>query len=268
MTCPNCGTAGPPATATCAHCGAVLSFTVPASAQPAPAAGLYTNAQVRSVRGVGIAAMVLAGLTALGSLAFNVMTNLARAVDGATATASSRLPVVVSISMLSGAATIVLMVWLWRARKNVDAMVGAAPRWTAGWTIGAWFIPLANLVLVPLVIVDVVRHSLDEQRARRTTAVVWAWAGVQLVGGLAVGGLAAAVPFAAGVAGQTRAGMMFVVTAGLALAGAALKIAFIAMLTAGQHERIAPALGEPRRMRDLPPRPLAPVRTDRPPFHG
>jgi hypothetical protein len=246
----------------------MLAFTVPASAQPGPA-GLHANWPVRPVRGVGIAAMILTGLTLLVSLVFNVMTNLSPAVGGTTPIRSLS-PLVWGVTTINLAATIVTIVWLWRARKNVDAMVGTSPRWTAGWTIGAWFIPVANLVLIPLVIVDVARNSMDQGRARRTTAVVWAWAAVQVGGVLAAGGLAAAVPFAAGVGGQARtAGLMFVTTAGIAVVGTALKIAYIIMISAGQHERIAPALAGPRRTRELPTGSLAQLQGEhRPSFDG
>jgi hypothetical protein len=99
-------------------------------------------------------------------------------------------------------------------------------------------------------------------------AVVWAWAGLQLVAVLSAGSLAATVPFATGVGQPHTAGMVFAATAGLSVVGAALRIAYIWMITAGQHERIGPALAGPRRTRDLPPGALAPVRTDRPPSYG
>jgi hypothetical protein len=269
VTCPQCGAIVVAADATCPNCQAMLAFTVPASAQPGQAA-LHANRPVRPVRGIGIVAMILTGLTLLVSLVFNVMTNLSPAVGGGTTSIRSLSPLVWVLTTINLAATIVTIVWLWRARKNVDAMVGTSPRWTAGWAIGAWCIPVANLVLIPLVIVDVVRNSMDERRARRTTAVVWAWAAVQLAGVLAVGGLAAAVPFAAGLGGQTRtAGLTFATTATIAVVGTALKIAYIAMISAGQHERIAPALGGPRRTRTLPTGPLAPVQGEhRPPSYG
>jgi protein-S-isoprenylcysteine O-methyltransferase Ste14 len=265
VTCPNCGASVDAAVARCPHCQAMLAFTVPASAQPSPA-GLHPNHPVRSVRGVGIAAVVLAVLATLASLAYNALINFSSVTDSRFLRSS----LVQVLALISSASVIVMIVWLWRARKNVDAMVGTAPRWTAGWTIGAWFIPVANLVLIPLVIVDVARNSLDEARGRRATAVVWAWAAVQLVGGLVAGGLAALIPFATAARTEPRtAGIMFAAVAGVGLVNAALRIAFINMITTGQHERIAPALGEPRRTKTLPPGPLAPVTGEhRPPSYG
>jgi hypothetical protein len=77
------------------------------------------------------------------------------------------------------AAGIVFMVWLHRARKNVEWF--APPphgKLAAGWAIGGWFVPVANLVLPKLVVDDVWRGSEPTgapaaQRSGRTTILMW-----------------------------------------------------------------------------------------------
>jgi hypothetical protein len=70
------------------------------------------------------------------------------------------------------------IVWSYRARRNVDRLPGSQPYWPTGFTIGAWFIPLANLVLPCLVVADIARNSVDprDSRGRRAmTALAAAW---------------------------------------------------------------------------------------------
>ncbi|MGW0664831.1 DUF4328 domain-containing protein [Streptodolium elevatio] len=77
------------------------------------------------------------------------------------------------------AAGIVFMIWLHRARKNIE-LFGPPPhgKLGAGWAIGGWFVPLANLVLPKLVVDDVWRGSEPtgspaEQRSGKTLILAW-----------------------------------------------------------------------------------------------
>jgi hypothetical protein len=66
-----------------------------------------------------------------------------------------------AISAASGIYTIirvaifvVFIIWLWRGAKNaLDVLGREAPAFTPGWSIGSWFIPLANFV-IPVMIVQ------------------------------------------------------------------------------------------------------------------
>lgn len=49
---------------------------------------------------------------------------------------------------------VLFLTWLWRARLAAEAR-GDRQRLARGWTIGAWFVPGANLVLPLLVVEDV-----------------------------------------------------------------------------------------------------------------
>jgi hypothetical protein len=62
-------------------------------------------------------------------------------------------------SMCEIAIFVLLIIWLWRAYSNTRVF-GAAPwRWGRGWTVGSWFIPLANLVMPLLLINDTWRGA-------------------------------------------------------------------------------------------------------------
>ena len=78
-------------------------------------------------------------------------------------------------------ALVATLSWFYRALFNVHMLPDAHPRWSSGWAIAAWFIPLANLVLVPLVAADTARNTVppqDHGKRRMLTllAVVW-WLG-------------------------------------------------------------------------------------------
>lgn len=79
-------------------------------------------------------------------------------------TALAPLAVLVSIALLTS--VILLVVWAYRARCNLDGIHGTRPRWSPAWTIGGWFVPVANLVLIPLTWLDLIRNSAAPQEGR------------------------------------------------------------------------------------------------------
>jgi hypothetical protein len=54
-------------------------------------------------------------------------------------------------------AAILVMIWLFRFSKALDARGTTGRTWSSGWTIGGWFIPLANLVIPRLVVGEMER---------------------------------------------------------------------------------------------------------------
>ncbi len=61
--------------------------------------------------------------------------------------------------LLTIAIAVVFIVWLWRVAKNAEVLGRQNPRFGPGWTIGGWFIPLANFVIPLLVVRDLWRGS-------------------------------------------------------------------------------------------------------------
>jgi hypothetical protein len=57
------------------------------------------------------------------------------------------------------AVVILFIVWQFRAAKNNEALDRVRPRFGPGWSIGAWFIPLANLVIPVLIMQDLWRGA-------------------------------------------------------------------------------------------------------------
>jgi hypothetical protein len=62
-------------------------------------------------------------------------------------------------SMVNLLAAIVFLAWLQKAHRNIRHLRGPKMTWSAGWTIGGFFIPLANLVIPFLAIQEMWRAS-------------------------------------------------------------------------------------------------------------
>jgi hypothetical protein len=127
-----------------------------------------------SVRIIGIASCVAVGLTALFQLAVGlsplfgqVLAERAlRADDPDLLNQAAVAELIVTLPLVPvGLAAIVLVItWFYRARKNLDAFPGAGPTMSAGWAIGGWFVPLANLVIPGRVMANIARDSLWRAR--------------------------------------------------------------------------------------------------------
>ena len=82
------------------------------------------------------------------------------------------------------AIAVLLIIWMWRVAKNAELTGCTQPRFSPGWTIGGWFIPLANLVIPVLIVQDLWRASEPGApqgdptwRRRSGSALVgWWWA--------------------------------------------------------------------------------------------
>jgi hypothetical protein len=180
--CPDCGT--PAEAPTDAHVGP------PPSPPPSPSPG----GSPRPVRGWGCAAMAAVGLSMLldlvGTLALVLLAFLLDRMSGA-----GRADVIgwyVTITNLASRAgevifviaAVLVIIWLYRARRNLDAF-GLPATMRAGWAIGGWFVPFVNLVVPVRVMLDVGRKSAI-RRAGALTGIWWAaWLGSYVADALA-----------------------------------------------------------------------------------
>ena len=57
---------------------------------------------------------------------------------------------------------VLVIVWLYLARDNFDRRGDGSVEWKKGWTIGGWFVPLANLVIPNRVVAEVHRRSAPD----------------------------------------------------------------------------------------------------------
>jgi hypothetical protein len=97
--------------------------------------------------------------------------------DDAVDTTSTIL-VVVSLALF-----VLMIIYSYRASLNTDLWNRERKTWATGWTIGAWFIPLGNLVLVPLMFAEIWSRSPEpgsERHAPSVAPVVVWWVLVAL----------------------------------------------------------------------------------------
>ncbi|WP_133783744.1 DUF4328 domain-containing protein [Kribbella sp. VKM Ac-2571] len=93
---------------------------------------------------------------------------------------SGSLGIVAALALL--AAAVVFIVWLWRVRWNAEMFCRGEHRFTRGWVLGCWLVPVVNLWYPKQVVDDVVAAS-DPRTDPLTpmlkdvpgTPLVWAW---------------------------------------------------------------------------------------------
>jgi Domain of unknown function (DUF4328) len=68
---------------------------------------------------------------------------------------------VLSVLLVAGGAftAVAFITWLYQARENLDLRREIGMRWAKGWTIGGWFVPIADLVIPARVVAEVVARS-------------------------------------------------------------------------------------------------------------
>jgi hypothetical protein len=151
------------------------------------------------------------------------------------------------------AAAVAVMCWLHRAWTNLASLPDVRRRWSPGWAVGAWFIPVANAVLPALVFHHAAYRSVPprERGARRTMTllvVVW-W--VTFIGSETVG-----------ATGDLGATTLHRLLGCLRTAAALTLVALLALVTRHQERRFAPTATR----FDATDRPPIPVR--RPPVES
>ncbi|MET1002774.1 MAG: DUF4328 domain-containing protein [Acidimicrobiia bacterium] len=83
--------------------------------------------------------------------------------------------------LLSAAVGIVWIIWQWRCAKNVRALEIEGSKWGPGWSIGGWFVPIANIFIPFKIMQDLWRASApglkpgDTLRSQFGSPLIWAW---------------------------------------------------------------------------------------------
>lgn len=155
------------------------------------------------MRGLSIALTWLLVASALSALALagayaSDRSLLARARDGQFVSyaeghaSDGRIGAAVGFAFCIGLAVlVVLIVFLYRASKNTELWQQQSRRWAAGWTIGGWFIPVANIVIPFLVVAEIWKRSPEPGPGGVTRRVgaspVGIWWGAWIVGNLGFG---------------------------------------------------------------------------------
>jgi Domain of unknown function (DUF4328) len=150
-----------------------------------PMALVAKPARTAALRAAGGVTAALLAVVIVTSLADMLLTP--RAVEdpnGPIALVEIGASLVRVVAMVGTAAA--LMAWLYIAAENVQAW-GIRLKWGPGWAIGAWFIPVANLVIPVLVVNELARASaspVSPQWApqRAGTGLIAAWWAMFLLG--------------------------------------------------------------------------------------
>ncbi|MCM0676985.1 DUF4328 domain-containing protein [Micromonospora phytophila] len=176
MRCQTCGNETSPAISNCQSCGTPLD-------SPALSPGITTYA----VRGMGLAAAVGVGLATAVYLLLALFP-VARAVLarwGATADDADLAGLLRGVTLVEGLVSLsylvvhlttgaLVMIWMFRARKNTDAFPGARPYLNAHWAITGWWVPIANLFVPCRVMAGIARDTLGRGRASVLVGLWWA----------------------------------------------------------------------------------------------
>jgi hypothetical protein len=213
-TCPHCGTTDllAPGQRFCANCrqlleGATMTQITPLSAAPAsdrsvaPVAGAvpYESGHQRA-RATTILLWIWLGLAVLSILSdvleIGLIESARAGQDISTSEATlndtrQQLIALVQFSVYLGIVVSFLM-WFHRAYRNLPALGAAGLKYTPGWTIGAWFVPIMNLGRPFQIMKEIWQASVSREDTRANvglsvipvpSALGWWW-GTWLVGGI------------------------------------------------------------------------------------
>lgn len=145
----------------------------------------------RSLRGLATAMYVLLPLSGLVALAMIPVALHARSVVHDRATfgavvatrevrdATDAVSGVAGIGLLvSLAITVLFIIWMWRAAKNLPFFGRVRPKFGPGFAIGGWFIPFANFIIPGMQMFDIDKGSGPRLRGGerpRGSALVVVW---------------------------------------------------------------------------------------------
>ena len=196
MDCPQCGVRNEPANATCVRCGAALAVVatspVPGAA-PAPVSTARPTGRpfrdpkrlTQWLRWLLIASIATDAVFAVSELAQHQL--LLRMRDGTFASQAEMMAAaeandfrhgIISVAvMLVVIATIVLFaMWVYRVNSNVHALGSPDLRFTPGWAVGWYFVPVANLWKPYQVMKEIWRASSNPGAWQsETTSPVLGW---------------------------------------------------------------------------------------------
>jgi hypothetical protein len=144
---------------------------------------LQPGVKVYPMRGVGLAATIAVGVVSLVTLVMSFSPLLARelvmqaAETGDDALLASAylvegLVALIDVALLAAAGVLVI-IWLWRARRNLDAFPEASCEYGAGWAIGSWFTPIVNFFIPCKMVYQVAAASLHRSRIKTVVGVWW-----------------------------------------------------------------------------------------------
>ena len=165
----------------------------------------YQSARGRANLAIGFTALYLVGSLALAGAMFNQIGLLGRAIQGEVITQTEAAfndstIVLLSVGCMIAAfiAVIFLLIWIYPVYRNLPALGNSDLKYTPGWAVGWWFVPIMNLFRPCQVIVEIAEGSdpralvTREPRAAMNSFIVawWIW---RVIGAI-VGNILARLP--------------------------------------------------------------------------
>ncbi|MEV4517846.1 DUF4328 domain-containing protein [Dactylosporangium sp. NPDC049525] len=138
------------------------------------------------------------------------------------------------LTAAQGLVLVLFIVWLYLARDNFDRRGGGA-EWHKAWTIGGWFVPIANLGIPNRVVADVHRRSAPDG-SWPTDRIVNAWWGALLVSFIS---LTDTTRYADGTVTVHTPAFVGVVAGGAGILAAVLGVVLVRRISAWQDAALA-----------------------------
>lgn len=136
------------------------------------------------------------------------------------------------LSLMMIAVLVLFIVWGFRAHRASGLLSPVGRTWGRGWTIGAWFVPVANLIIPFLVTSETQRIAMAERRGgvvdprwrtnSRTTSTGYLWWICQVgywIGSLGAGAVLGSEPWDARDLGPVQGAYFLQAAASVLLAG-------------------------------------------------
>jgi len=187
--CQHCGNQVPESARFCSSCGRSISGDT--SPNPEAPDGIERTAVTTGLASLaGRGRILRTGLALAGIVAFIAAVStlfeaglLARLRDGratfaeaeANDTRQAALIIIATVVVL--AAGVVWLFWQHRAQKNLQ-LLGARTKYSPGWAVGWWFVPVANIWMPYQTMRELYATSLpnpDGSRASNTPVIGWWW---------------------------------------------------------------------------------------------
>ncbi|GIG58416.1 hypothetical protein Lfu02_27880 [Longispora fulva] len=168
----------------CPSCNAALSETDPACRTCGLPAGLVAQPRpLLSLTGPAIGSYVAVAVSLVGLLIATLSPLLEIAVVRSDAEFNYGVLVELAgyLLLILGlvAGVVFMVIWTYRARKNTDLIPDAWPQQPVWMSVGGWFIPLAQYVLVPMALKDIALNSEPAPESGRTkvsgSLITWWW---------------------------------------------------------------------------------------------
>ena len=175
QTCPRCRTVNEPGSAYCYSCGLPLEDDAQASQDAATYAAPVSGRPFRSLKtrsnwtlALLIATCVAAGFSILAALNLLDMVRqveVGRYVSDADwdGTVNSMDGLAVLLFAMQFPTAIAFLMWIYRASNNLESLGAHGQRFSPGWAVGWWFVPIMLLFRPYQVTAEIWRGSTDTQ---------------------------------------------------------------------------------------------------------